>query len=1608
MTHRRLHSRDQGVVLIVVVGVLAVLSLLAATFGMIMSVEVAASRNQTEHQMAMLAAHAGAEFLISSLGDYASSGTGITGSLPTFCPGTITGVATAVTTLSPYTLTDSSKTLATDCLKGGRLRIVGNPGAGYDYVISGNTATTLTVTAAWTVNPAAGSRYEVILDDFGCQQLYRRDGLRAYWEIHEHTPVPATAPATGAVIASWAQGLGNEDSGMFNLNGMGHIADVGVVDKSIHCTSFDTSLVALLVSCFEQEFRGPLGGKDTSLDSYYANFSALSAAGQTARWNVACLINSAIMARRYGDDGVPGIRGNEKARPSHVPDYVAYTPYRNAQIASPGLGVSGAFWGKAAAGTTAIHLVADTTQPGWWWPATGWSANKWSNYYLYMATGVAAGQWRQITASAGNTLDWALPLQNANGANAAPNAGDAFCILFGDSSLPWANLGKSDGAPGALRLPDGTLTCETVIGGTPFSNILVMPRLAMDLASANTKRPFPWATGLIADVPDSTHALIETPIPVGTNLAGYVFRVVDGAGRGQVRPITGYSGATLTLGTAWSTSPAPTVLDSGSGTAAGTLFTDGSSPAKTWTPRQWVGKVLRLAGGAMAYITDNDTLTLTLSGSLSGTGTYDIVQCGGYAIETDWNYDYDAPTTPNGKYFSGFVTSTGAGTLVDNTRGGASTPAWRTNDLTGMAVNIVAGAGAGQTRVVLANDAQSLTVDRPWRTALNNTSQYRVEVPQDYKFRPDDLAAGDTTYLSLGDLRDSIIIPAFEDAKGTAAARAIADILIPRFQTYLSVSTRSMKANQQLAGINDWGTDGIDNDGNGVIDDKAEADMELPANRGKLAGRLYKQLGLDAWVKIDPTNRLAQAAQLVANLIDFRDNDDVPTRVTNADLGESASVTVYGCEGVHLTEVMASVGRFPPTGSLWDECIDDGDPAGSAGAEPADGNGWDHLTAPDRWQLTADNKWGKWQFAAKEGWYAVRLFGNNGPIEFQPSGAATSYIVNFDSGAALDHGYVRDANGLLVAVNVPAAGTFEFQLRGLTGVEFTGIELLPQYVEITNGASHDVPLSHLRLGTTSVLLPAGARINGAASNGPFPIQYGTYVVALGQGPYARQWGDGADDLWGSSLSGIDEGYPVHFTGDAVDSSAAAIAAANTRADAFIAGLPSGVSTPAGPLPRMEVWSNGSCIAWTDAGAASPDGNAGTCTAYTAQEKTGSPFSSAAWAPFGTAPKLEGSQNQAVQLQADPPRATARTIRSGLNRNYTAIWDAAGYPTLKKPSELAAGNQVFPVILNRPYPTTGWLGLVPTGHDPWRTVDPNPTPSLLVGGVVQANKPAVSEHLLGTLMEKATVGNVYARMNINSAPEAVLNSVFRSGFVDSGTAVSGGVNTLGDTLKGWSTPILPAGRNAVVFIDEGAGKGQVRLVTSNTLNTLTVWPNWDTIPDNTSKYRIMESDAGRVIVARGQRVLGQKPYAGANPFADASIPEALAGKSWANWDEILIDPTLQLRMNSSDTTCGLGFYYNGANSAYSAEDTGAGTAQDGFIDDSDEREEWARRYSNLFDLRSTTFRFIVAGLVYQDRKDAPPAPLSETDDRPVAAVRIEMDVDLSTGKPQIVHFRYLGQ
>lgn len=70
--------------------------------------------------------------------------------------------------------------------------------------------------------------------------------------------------------------------------------------------------------------------------------------------------------------------------------------------------------------------------------------------------------------------------------------------------------------------------------------------------------------------------------------------------------------------------------------------------------------------------------------------------------------------------------------------------------------------------------------------------------------------------------------------------------------------------------------------------------------------------------------------------------------------------------------------------------------------------------------------------------------------------------------------------------------------------------------------------------------------------------------------------------------------------------------------------------------------------------------------------------------------------------------------------------------------------------------------------------------------------------------------------------------------DSGTATSGGSNTITNSGKAYTVNVL---MNRIIYIHTGTGSGQAKVIRSNTATVITVHSAWDTTPDSTSQYRI---------------------------------------------------------------------------------------------------------------------------------------------------------------------------
>lgn len=109
---------------------------------------------------------------------------------------------------------------------------------------------------------------------------------------------------------------------------------------------------------------------------------------------------------------------------------------------------------------------------------------------------------------------------------------------------------------------------------------------------------------------------------------------------------------------------------------------------------------------------------------------------------------------------------------------------------------------------------------------------------------------------------------------------------------------------------------------------------------------------------------------------------------------------------------------------------------------------------------------------------------------------------------------------------------------------------------------------------------------------------------------------------------------------------------------------------------------------------------------------------------------------------------------------------------------------------------------------------------------------------------SNTGNTLTWTTAGTAPDATSRYMI-IGF-DSGVASSGGSTTLTDSSKSWSTNRWS---NYMIRILSGTGRGQTRIISSNTSTQITVQNAWDTNPDNTSVYTI-QGDTNKLYMFTG--------------------------------------------------------------------------------------------------------------------------------------------------------------
>ena len=766
------------------------------------------------------------------------------------------------------------------------------------------------------------------------------------------------------------------------------------------------------------------------------------------------------------------------------------------------------------------------------------------------------------------------------------------------------------------------------------------------------------------------------------------------------------------------------------------------------------------------------------------------------------------------------------------------------------------------------------------------------------EFDPDHPVGDDRAYASVYEVPPIIkdVLIRYEGMSATEAATE-SEAVFACIRDHLCVHSHNRRARVPSAtgghdgaqvSINDWASDRIDNDGDGLVDEDDEGwSVDGPQ-------QLAEKLGLVAWADApyywatpDPVlqdRRRQYATQMLANILDFRDDDDVPTSVTlQFTVGAAATKTALGTEGLHITELLATPEPYPVDG---DELINGNinppavppwvprppgrppwlpwPPTGGQGSA----RGWYWRPAEEYYeQGDPGDVRGHFLFTGlPDGWYALKFFSpiQNSPLTLyqQDNTPIATVLCSQGPQNGLYYGYARGAANELLAFQVSGQALRLF-IEGPEGAGFKTVQLLPQLVEIVNIAQHAPTrsTSHgINIGGFTLALSAGAFsssipiaqgkyydaytgtpssattvVAAAHGDGVFPVDYGWFVVAMSEAAYARQWGRNAiggpeynNDVWGDHIG---EDYPVFFIGD----QGATVAERDANAEKFLfPGANLTVSLSNGPTLMA-------------GGAVDGLGGAGvTLTPYVSLEKTAptTSFSLHTWADCalpGTV--LKASQNRNVWVPAAPAHGQANPVqvRTNLNTRFDPLYD--GNPdAFKSMDQLANERIVLPIVLNRPYTSPAWLGLVPADAA-FRTVDADPTPG---------DGPAETYELLGTLVANAIIGGDYARLNLNTASEPVLKALF---------------------------------------------------------DDVTV-----------------------------QQIVAQRAIA-----------------PWQSWDALLNEPSFT-DFSAGPPPC-VGFF-----DAAGWEDSGACSYADDFPNDSDEKEEWFRRFSNLVDIRSTTFLVKARGRV----------------------------------------------
>jgi hypothetical protein len=323
------------------------------------------------------------------------------------------------------------------------------------------------------------------------------------------------------------------------------------------------------------------------------------------------------------------------------------------------------FWARGTASSGTTTTLVDTTLGT---DRAAWTTNKWAGYWVYIYSGTAAGQIRQIASNTTNTLTWST-------AGTAPDATSRYFILgfdagtatagssttITDSTKSWTvnawrnyavRIMAGTGAGQILPIASNTATALTVIGTwttnpdttsvyviqgdlfkvyLQFGGIAGMVIYNYDSMVASFGRQQDWGIARNAAATVAGHQPVAiaslanaTTTATVTTAHPHQFRVGDlvtvrGATDANFN-VTNVTIATVPLATTFTYTmagtPAATTL---TGTQSTTTLTD---LTKSWTTNQWAGFTVYmntaaitaasgLAAGQAVRITSNTATTLT-------------------------------------------------------------------------------------------------------------------------------------------------------------------------------------------------------------------------------------------------------------------------------------------------------------------------------------------------------------------------------------------------------------------------------------------------------------------------------------------------------------------------------------------------------------------------------------------------------------------------------------------------------------------------------------------------------------------------------------------------------------------------------------------------------------------------------------------------------------------------------------------------------------------------------------------------------------------------------------------------------------------------------------